>query len=90
MNYLHSLVPPIVHRDLRSPNVFLVSLDPDSDIIAKVMLRFYSDAAVVVAAAVLLVTLAGKSETKDTIFRNAERYPWEIMTRFLSLSIYIY
>lgn len=51
MNYLHSLVPPIVHRDLRSPNVFLVSLDPDSDIIAKVMLRFYSDAAVVVAAA---------------------------------------
>ena len=27
MAYLHGLSPPVAHRDLRSPNVFLVSLD---------------------------------------------------------------
>ena len=37
MNYLHSLVPPVAHRDLRSPNVFLVSRDRHSDVVAKVL-----------------------------------------------------
>ncbi len=36
MRFLHSQSPPIAHRDLRSPNVFLVSLDPDSAVCAKV------------------------------------------------------
>ena len=29
MRYLHSLDPPLAHRDLRSPNIFLCSLDAD-------------------------------------------------------------
>ncbi len=36
MHYLHSLTPPLLHRDLRSPNVFLMSLDESADVIAKV------------------------------------------------------
>jgi len=36
MSYLQSLVPPIVHRDLRSPNIFMVSLDPNAIVNAKV------------------------------------------------------
>jgi serine/threonine protein kinase len=36
MDYLHSQVPSIIHRDLRSPNVFVTSLDPKSPINAKV------------------------------------------------------
>ena len=37
MNYLHSLKPPLAHRDLRSPNVLLSSLDYTSrDPVAKV------------------------------------------------------
>ena len=35
MNYLHSLNPPLAHRDLRSPNIFLVGTEP-SRICAKV------------------------------------------------------
>jgi serine/threonine protein kinase len=30
MNFLHSLVPPLAHRDLRSPNVLLMSLKANS------------------------------------------------------------
>jgi len=30
MSYLHNQKPPIVHNDLRSPNVCIMSLDPDS------------------------------------------------------------
>jgi serine/threonine protein kinase len=33
---LQSFVPPIVHRDLRSPNIFLVSLDENAPVVAKV------------------------------------------------------
>lgn len=36
MAYLHSFQPPIVHRDLRSPNVFLISLNPMAKTVAKV------------------------------------------------------
>ncbi len=36
MQYLHSLTPPIVHRDLKSNNVFMVSISEDSIIHAKV------------------------------------------------------
>jgi hypothetical protein len=36
MAFLHAQQPPIAHRDLRSPNVFLVSLDPNAACCAKV------------------------------------------------------
>lgn len=36
MRCLHQVTPPIVHRDLRSPNIFLVSTDPDAPVCAKV------------------------------------------------------
>ncbi len=36
MAYLHAQHPPIAHRDLRSPNVFLVSLDANAPCCAKV------------------------------------------------------
>ena len=36
MSYLQSFSPPIVHRDLRSPNIFLVSTNPQHEICAKV------------------------------------------------------
>eukprot|EP01103_Thecamoeba_quadrilineata_P016060 TRINITY_DN5267_c0_g2_i1.p1 TRINITY_DN5267_c0_g2~~TRINITY_DN5267_c0_g2_i1.p1 ORF type:complete len:1706 (+),score=349.49 TRINITY_DN5267_c0_g2_i1:81-5198(+) len=36
MEYLHSVIPPIIHRDLRSPNVLLATTDEDQPIIAKV------------------------------------------------------
>jgi serine/threonine protein kinase len=37
--YLHSQQPPIVHRDVRSPNVFVVSLDPGAEVMAKVVMQ---------------------------------------------------
>jgi serine/threonine protein kinase len=36
MQYLHSLVPPIAHRDLRSPNVFILSRNANSSVVAKI------------------------------------------------------
>lgn len=36
MQYLHNLSPPVIHRDLRSPNVFVVSGDDNSEIVAKI------------------------------------------------------
>jgi serine/threonine protein kinase len=30
MTYLHSRTPPIIHRDLKTPNVLLMSLDPNN------------------------------------------------------------
>ena len=36
MFVLHSQSPPIIHRDLRSPNIFLSSLDENSSVRAKV------------------------------------------------------
>src|SRR5579883_844691 len=36
MNYLHSLNPPIIHCDLRSPNILLMSLKYDDEIVGKV------------------------------------------------------
>eukprot|EP01094_Clydonella_sp_ATCC50884_P024260 TRINITY_DN6032_c0_g1_i1.p1 TRINITY_DN6032_c0_g1~~TRINITY_DN6032_c0_g1_i1.p1 ORF type:complete len:1495 (+),score=611.24 TRINITY_DN6032_c0_g1_i1:260-4486(+) len=32
MRYLHSINPPVIHRDLRSPNVFLLSLELDAPV----------------------------------------------------------
>ena len=36
MNYLATQEPPILHRDLRSPNVFIHSLNINHEVIAKV------------------------------------------------------
>jgi serine/threonine protein kinase len=36
MQLLHSQTPPIVHRDLRSPNIFLVSTEENAKVNAKV------------------------------------------------------
>eukprot|EP01128_Nolandella_sp_AFSM9_P000299 TRINITY_DN10467_c0_g1_i1.p1 TRINITY_DN10467_c0_g1~~TRINITY_DN10467_c0_g1_i1.p1 ORF type:complete len:1225 (+),score=245.26 TRINITY_DN10467_c0_g1_i1:162-3677(+) len=36
MQYLHELKPPLAHRDLRSPNVFLTTLSDSRDVIARV------------------------------------------------------
>jgi len=36
MEYLASSQPPVVHRDLRSPNIFIVSLDVFHPVIAKI------------------------------------------------------
>ncbi|PRP75101.1 leucine-rich repeat-containing protein [Planoprotostelium fungivorum] len=36
MSFLHSAKPPIVHRDLKSPNVLLASTDFTSSVVAKV------------------------------------------------------
>lgn len=36
MQFLHSLKPPIIHNDLKSPNVLLASTDPDAPVVAKI------------------------------------------------------
>ena len=36
MQYLHNLSPPVIHRDLRSPNVFVVSSDDNAETVAKI------------------------------------------------------
>ena len=36
MQYLHNLSPPVIHRDLRSPNVFVVSTDDNAEIVSKI------------------------------------------------------
>jgi serine/threonine protein kinase len=37
MRYLHSRPSPIIHKDLRSPNVCIVSLDPTAFVTAKIL-----------------------------------------------------
>lgn len=36
MQYIHNLSPPVIHRDLRSPNVFVVSTDDNAEIVSKI------------------------------------------------------
>jgi len=36
MRYLQALSPPIIHRDLRSPNVFVLTLNEEAEVCAKV------------------------------------------------------
>ena len=36
MEFLHLQTPPLAHRDLRSPNILLFSLNPDASVCAKV------------------------------------------------------
>jgi len=36
MHYLHTQKPPIIHNDLKTPNVLLKTLDAKSDVCAKV------------------------------------------------------
>lgn len=36
MRHLQAVTPPIIHRDLRSPNVLMVSRDPNAPVVAKV------------------------------------------------------
>jgi len=36
MCYLQNVTPPIIHRDLRSPNVFMMSINPSAFVVAKV------------------------------------------------------
>jgi serine/threonine protein kinase len=36
MEYLHGQNPPLAHRDLRSPNIFMMSLNPNDKVCAKV------------------------------------------------------
>jgi hypothetical protein len=36
MRYLHGVNPPVVHRDLKSPNILLASHDPEAVVVAKV------------------------------------------------------
>lgn len=35
MKYMHTLDPPLIHRDLKSPNVMIASLDYDAPAVAK-------------------------------------------------------
>src|SRR3990167_2668350 len=36
MKYLQDVTPPIIHRDLRSPNVFIMSTNPKDPVVAKI------------------------------------------------------
>ncbi len=36
MDFLHNAIPPIIHNDLKSPNILIVSDDVQADIVAKV------------------------------------------------------
>ena len=36
MQYLHSVMPPIIHRDLRSPNILMASFSEHDAVVAKV------------------------------------------------------
>lgn len=35
LEYMHSLTPPIIHRDVRSPNILIASVDRRADVVAK-------------------------------------------------------
>ncbi|PRP80501.1 hypothetical protein PROFUN_11723 [Planoprotostelium fungivorum] len=36
MNFLHTQTPPILHRDLKTPNILMYSTESDSEVVAKV------------------------------------------------------
>lgn len=36
MRFLHSLTPPLIHRDLKSPNILLSAVSADAPVVAKV------------------------------------------------------
>ena len=35
VNYMHTRNPPILHMDLKSPNILLASLSPSAPVVAK-------------------------------------------------------
>lgn len=39
LQYLHTRDPPIIHRDLRSYNVFVISTDGDADVNVKIGMK---------------------------------------------------
>jgi serine/threonine protein kinase len=34
--FLHSTSPPVMHRDLKSPNILLADVSPEAEVVAKV------------------------------------------------------
>ncbi|KAH3762642.1 TKL protein kinase [Pelomyxa schiedti] len=66
LSFLHSQEPAIIHRDLRSPNVFLECLDPDSPTVAKIADFGLSERLIPQASGLLLTWQWIAPEAMDT------------------------